>query len=81
MPSWEIFDHQDEAYKKEVLPTDIRARLAVEAGSSLGWQKYTGLDGDIISLDGFGGSASGNQLFEKLGFTVENIVEKAVKLV
>jgi transketolase len=58
----------------------VRARLAVEAGSSLGWHKYIGLDGDVISLDRFGGSAPAELLFEKFGFTVENVVEKAKNL-
>ncbi|MCR3955985.1 MAG: transketolase [Gudongella sp.] len=81
MPSWELFEQQEEQYRQEVLPSSVRARLAVEAASSLGWHKYTGLDGDVISLDRFGGSAPANQLFEKFGFTVENVVEKAKALV
>ncbi|NMB08089.1 MAG: transketolase [Tissierellia bacterium] len=81
MPSWELFEAQSEEYKEKVLPKNIRKRLAVEAASSLGWHKYVGLDGETISIDGFGASAPGNQLFEKFGFTVENVVEKALELI
>lgn len=81
MPSFEIFDEQDEEYKEKVLPKAVRARLAVEAASSFGWHKYVGLDGDTITLDRFGASAPGKLLFEKFGFTVENVVERAVQLV
>lgn len=80
MPSWELFEAQSKEYKESVLPKNIRKRLAVEAASSLGWHKYVGLDGEIISMDGFGASAPGNQLFEKFGFTVDNVVEKAMEL-
>ncbi len=81
MPSWEIFELQPEAYKNEVIPNDIRARVAIEAATSMGWHKYTGIDGAIISLDTFGGSAPGEQLFEKFGFTVENVVQKSRELI
>ena len=81
MPSWELFEAQSEEYKESVLPKNIRKRLAVEAASPLGWHKYIGLDGEIISMDGFGASAPGNQLFEKFGFTVENVVEKVLELI
>lgn len=80
MPSWELFEMQSEEYKGEVLPKNVRTRVAIEAGTSMGWHKYTGLDGTIISLDHFGGSAPGNQLFEKFGFNVENLVETALNL-
>lgn len=80
MPSWELFEMQSEEYKGEVLPKNVRTRVAIEAGTSMGWHKYTGLDGAIISLDHFGGSAPGNQLFEKFGFNVENLVETALNL-
>ena len=80
MPSWELFEEQSEEYKESVLPKNIRKRLAVEAGSSLGWHKYIGLDGDIISMDGFGASGPGELLFEKFGFTVDKVVEKALSL-
>lgn len=80
MPSWEIFEEQDEEYKNSVLPKNVRTRLAVEAAGDFGWHKYTGLDGDIISMRGFGASAPAGELFKDFGFTVENVVEKAVKL-
>jgi len=80
MPSWELFDQQSEEYRNEVLPKKVRARVAIEAATSMGWHKYTGIDGAIISLDTFGGSAPGEQLFEKFGFTVENVVNESRKL-
>ncbi len=81
MPSWEIFEEQTADYKESVLPKGVRARLAVEAGTSFGWQKYTGLDGDVIAIDHFGASGKYNILFEEFGFTVENIVKKAKEIV
>lgn len=80
MPSWELFDQQPEAYRNDVLPNNVRARIAIEAATSMGWHKYTGIDGAIISLDTFGGSAPGEQLFEKFGFTVDNVVNESRKL-
>ncbi|SNX55290.1 transketolase [Thermoanaerobacterium sp. RBIITD] len=80
MPAMEIFDKQSEEYKKSVLPDDVRARIAVEAASPLSWYKYTGIDGKIIGIDHFGASAPGDILFKEFGFTVENVVEKALEL-
>ncbi len=80
MPSWEIFEEQSEEYKESVLPKNVRARVAVEAGSSFGWHKYVGLDGEVISRDDFGASAPADILFREFGFTVENVVEKALKV-
>ncbi|NRZ26891.1 transketolase [Clostridium beijerinckii] len=80
MPSFELFDAQDEAYKESVMPNKVRARVAVEALTSFGWHKYVGLDGDVISLDTFGASGKAEILFEKFGFTVENVVEKAINV-
>ena len=79
-PSWELFEAQDEEYHQEVLPKHIRARVAVEAGASLGWDRYVGPLGEIISLDRFGASAPANVLFGKFGFTVKNIIAKAKEL-
>jgi transketolase len=76
MPSWEIFDEQSDGYKASVLPTGV-PRLAVEAGSPIGWYKYVGLDGDVIGLDRFGASAPGPKVMAELGFTPENVVAKA----
>lgn len=76
MPSMELFEQQDEAYRKAVLPAFIRARVAIEAGSSFGWQRYVGLDGATVTLDRFGASAPAEVLFKEFGFTVDHIVEK-----
>jgi len=80
MPSMEIFDQQSEEYKKMVLPDNVRARIAVEAASTMSWYKYVGLDGCVIGLDHFGASAPGDVLFKEFGFTVENVVNKALEL-
>ncbi|MCX7709236.1 MAG: transketolase, partial [Clostridia bacterium] len=80
MPSFEIFEEQEEAYKASVLPKNVRKRLAVEAASSFGWHKYVGMDGEIISIDTFGESAPAEVLFKKYGFSVENVMEKATEL-
>lgn len=80
IPSFEIFDSQNEDYKEKVMPSAVRKRIAVEAGSSFGWHKYAGIDGEVISVDHFGASAPANILFEKYGLTVNNVVECAKKL-
>jgi transketolase len=80
MPSWEIYDEQSNEYKQSVLPDGV-PKLAVEAGSPLGWWKYVGKDGDVIGLDRFGASAPGNVVLEKLGFTGSNVAERAKKIV
>lgn len=80
MPSWQLFEEQSKEYREEVLPRNVHKRLAVEAGSSLGWHKYVGIDGSIISMDSFGASGPAKELFKKFGFTVENVVEEALKL-
>lgn len=80
LPSWEIFNKQSREYKDHVLPPALKARLAIEAGSPLGWRSYVGLEGDIISMECFGHSAPGKVLFEKFGFTVENMVIKAKEM-
>jgi transketolase len=76
-PSWELFEMQDDAYKESVLPKNITARLAVEAGATLGWERYAG---SVIGIDHYGASAPGKVVFEKFGFTVENVVAKAREL-
>ena len=81
MPCCELFNEQPAAYRNEVLPPDITARLAVEAGARLGWDRYVGLQGDVVALERFGGSAPGDVAMRKLGFTVENIVEHANALI
>ena len=80
-PSWELFEMQDKEYKDSVLIPSVSARLAVEAGVSQGWTKWTGENGDSICIDTFGSSAPANVLFEKYGFTVEKVVEHALKLI
>lgn len=77
MPSWELFDQQADEYKENVLPKTIRKRLAVEAGSPLGWMKYTTDDGDVIGIDRFGESAPGDEVMKEYGFSVENVVARA----
>ncbi len=76
-PSWELFEKQDEAYRESVLPKSIQKRLAVEAGTSLGWERYAK---SVIGIDRFGASAPAKIIFEKFGFTVENVVAKAKEL-
>jgi transketolase len=80
MPSWEIFDEQSAEYKQSVMPDGV-PKLAVEAGSPLGWWKYVGKDGDVIGLDRFGASAPGPTVLEKLGFTGPNVAARAKALV
>ncbi|PSB23637.1 transketolase [Stenomitos frigidus] len=77
MPSWELFEAQDAAYKESVLPKAVTKRLVVEAGITMGWQKYAGAEGDILGVDRFGVSAPGGKIMEKFGFTVENVVARA----
>ncbi|MDB5249838.1 MAG: Transketolase [Segetibacter sp.] len=81
MPSWELFEKQDAAYKEKVFPKNIRKRLAVEAGSTLGWHKYVTDEGDIIGMTTFGESAPAEDLFKLFGFTVENVVKRAKALI
>ncbi|GAB2474267.1 transketolase [Luteococcus sediminum] len=81
MPSQEWFDEQDEAYKESVLPKNVTKRISIEAGIAQGWSKYVGFDGASISIESFGASASGTVIFEKLGFTVDNVVETAKKVI
>ncbi|MEZ4632785.1 MAG: transketolase [Deinococcales bacterium] len=80
MPSSNIFDKQSLDYQESVLPKNIRKRIAIEAGASLGWHKYTGLDGKVIGVDDFGASGDEKALFELFGITVENIIKTAQSL-
>ncbi len=80
MPSMEIFEKQSKKYKESVLPGSVRKRLAIEAGSSPIWYKYTGLDGKVIGIDHYGASAAGSKLMQEYGFTVKNIVKAAMAL-
>ena len=81
MPCWEIFDRQCLEYRVSVLPPDVKARVAVEAGLRLGWEHYVGLEGVIIGMDGFGASAPAPVLFEKFGITVKAVADAARSLV
>ena len=79
-PSWEVFKNQSQEYQESVFPPDVKARLAVEAGVSQGWERWIGDNGASLCINKFGASAPGNVLFEKYGFTVENVVSNAKKL-
>jgi transketolase len=81
MPCWRLFDEQPVAYRESVLPPGISVRLVVEAGVSQGWDRYVGADGDVIGVDRFGASAPAEVIFHEYGFTVENVVAKALTLV
>ena len=75
VPSTDVFDAQDQAYKEEVLPNAVRRRVAIEMAASQPWYKYVGLDGAVIGIDTFGASAPAAKIIEEYGFTVENVVE------
>lgn len=75
MPCMELFEEQSAAYKESILPKDKRKRLAIEAGTSQPWYQYVGLDGKLITIDRFGQSAPGHEIFENYGFTVDNVVK------
>jgi transketolase len=77
MPAVDLFEAQDAAYQESVLPKAVKKRLVVEAGTSFGWHKYSGDEGDIIGVDRFGASAPGNTCLEKFGFTLDNVLAKA----
>lgn len=81
MPSWRLFEEQPVTYRDSVFPPAISARLAVEAGSPLGWERWAGIQGAIIAIDHFGASAPGSTLFKEFGFTVQHVVERALALV
>jgi transketolase len=81
MPSWDLFDVQPKEYRDQVLPPSVHARLAIEAGVAQGWHKYVGDCGDVICMERFGASAPGKVAFEKFGFTVDNVVARALNLV
>ncbi|VGM95940.1 Transketolase 1 [uncultured Avibacterium sp.] len=80
MPSTNVFDKQDEAYRESVLPSSVTKRVAVEAGISEFWYKYVGFDGRIVGMNTFGESAPAGELFKLFGFTVENVVAKAKEI-
>jgi transketolase len=80
LPSWELFDAQPVEYRESVLPPRVTARLAIEAGASMGWAKYVGSEGDVVCLDHFDAPVPGEMLMEKQAFTAGAIAERAVKL-
>ena len=81
MPSWELFEKTSQKYKDRVLLPDVQTRLAVEAGSEMGWCRYVGTRGDVIGINSFGASAPGGLVMEKYGFTSEHVVQKALELI
>ena len=80
MPCMELFDEQDAAYRESVLPAAVRARVAVEAGATMPWYKYVGLDGAVIGLDHYGASAPAKLLFEQFGFTAQHVCEETLRV-
>jgi transketolase len=81
MPSWELFEAQPQEYRDHILPPQVKARLAIEAGVPMGWHKYVGSKGDVLAIENrFGASAPFKVLFEKYGFTVENVVARVLQL-
>jgi transketolase len=79
-PCWELFEAQERSYRESVLPPAVRPRLAIEAGASLGWERWVGDSGAIIGLDDFGASAPGDLVLEKFGFSVDHVFDTARKL-
>jgi transketolase len=80
MPSWELFEKQNDSYKEKILPKVLKKRLAVEAGSPIGWHKYVGEQGDILAMHRFGESGPADDLYDEFGFTIANVVAKAKTL-
>jgi transketolase len=77
MPCWELFQDQDQAYRDQVLPPAVPARLAVEAAASFGWSRWVGDRGEVVARDDFGASAPGALVLEKFGFTPDNVADRA----
>jgi transketolase len=80
LPCWELFELQGREYRDQVLPPDVKARLSVEAGVALGWKQWVGDEGDSISIEHFGASAPGGTVLEKFGYSVDNVVARALAL-
>jgi transketolase len=81
MPCWELFAEQEQSYRDQVLPPAVRARLAVEAAATFGWERWVGEDGEVVGVDHFGASAPGTTVLEKFGFTPDNVTNRATELV
>jgi transketolase len=77
LPSWELFDRQDDDYLESVLPKSVKARVSVEAASRCGWERYAGVGGAMLGMHRFGASAPGKDVMKAFGFTTDNIVESA----
>jgi transketolase len=75
--SWELFEEQSDEYKESVLPEAVTARISIEAGSTLGWQKYVGAQGKAIGIDKFGASAPAGKIYKEYGITVEGVIAAA----
>jgi transketolase len=80
LPSWELFEAQPQRYKDTVIPPSITKRIGIESGISLGWDRYIGTEGKMIGLDHYGASAPANILMEQFGFTGENVLQTALKI-
>ena len=80
MPSWDRFEQQSQEYKNSVLPKNVKKRLGIEVGSSMGWHKYTGDEGDVLAIDTFGASAPGEKIMEEYGFSLSNVVARVKAL-
>jgi transketolase len=80
LPSWKLFAEQESGYRQQVLPPDVRKRVTVEAGATLGWERFAGDEGTIIGIDRFGASAPGEEVMKRLGFTAERVIAAALRL-
>jgi transketolase len=80
MPSWDRFEQQSKEYKNSVLPKDVKKRLGIEMATPLGWERYTGDEGDILAINTFGASAPGERIMKEYGFTTENVVARVKAL-
>lgn len=80
MPSWDLFEQQDNEYKESVLPKSVKKRISIEMGASLGWHKYVGDEGEVMAIDTFGASAPGEKVIAEYGFTKDNVVNKMKKM-
>ena len=80
LPSWEIFEQQSSEYRESVLPANVKNRLAIEAASPLGWERYIGEHGDMIGMTTFGASAPVDDVMKHFGFTADNVITRAKDL-
>jgi transketolase len=80
LPSWELFERQDEAYRDTVLPPTVTTRVSVEAGTTFGWERYVGSEGASIGIDHFGESAPAKVLYKEFGLTADNLVATALRV-